>query len=118
MGRYFLLTKATAAQNEVALSYHGLCGLYFLVFVFAATIVNAVYLGVQQDCLDICDSNKILLVSKIRKWIPRYLGYHRNTENNVTMVDWIALPFRSVCVEYVLDFPSLLFIPNLFRVQI
>ena len=33
-----LLTKATAAQNEVALSYHGMRGLYFLAVVFAAAI--------------------------------------------------------------------------------
>ena len=31
-------TKTTAAQNEVALSYHKVCGLYFLAVVFAATI--------------------------------------------------------------------------------
>ena len=34
-----LLTKTTAAQNEVALSYHEVRGLYFLAGVFAATIV-------------------------------------------------------------------------------
>ena len=33
-----LLTKTTAAQNEVALSYHGMRGLYFLAVVFASTI--------------------------------------------------------------------------------
>ena len=33
-----LLTKITVAQNEVALSYHRVRGLYFLVVVFAATI--------------------------------------------------------------------------------
>ena len=34
-----LLTKATAAQNEVAFSYHIVRGLYFLAVVFAANIV-------------------------------------------------------------------------------
>ena len=34
-----LLTKTTAAQNEVALSYHSVRGLYFLAVVFVATIV-------------------------------------------------------------------------------
>ena len=34
-----LLTKITAAQNEVALSYHKLRGLYFLAAVFTATFV-------------------------------------------------------------------------------
>ena len=34
-----LLTKATAAQNEVAFSYHRVRGLYFLAVVFAANIV-------------------------------------------------------------------------------
>ena len=33
-----LLTKTTAAQNDVALSYHILRGLYFLAVVFAATV--------------------------------------------------------------------------------
>ena len=33
-----LLTKTTAAQNEVALSYRSVRGLYFLAVVFAATI--------------------------------------------------------------------------------
>ena len=32
-----LLTKTTAAQNEVALSYRRVYGLYFLTVVFAAT---------------------------------------------------------------------------------
>ena len=34
-----LLTKTTAAQNEVAHSYHNVLGLYFLALVFAATII-------------------------------------------------------------------------------
>ena len=33
---FILLTKTTAAQNDVALSYHRLRGLYFLAVVFAA----------------------------------------------------------------------------------
>ena len=33
-----LLTKTTAAQNEVALSYHKVRGLYIPAVVFAATI--------------------------------------------------------------------------------
>ena len=35
-----LLTKTAAAQNEVALSYHKVRGLYFLAVVFAATIYS------------------------------------------------------------------------------
>ena len=35
-----VLTKTTAAQNEVALSYHRVRGLYFLAVVFGATIVK------------------------------------------------------------------------------
>ena len=35
-----ILTKTTAAQNEVVLSYHRVCGLYFLAVVFEATIGN------------------------------------------------------------------------------
>ena len=34
-----LHTKTTAAQNEVALSYHRVWGLYFLAVVFAAIII-------------------------------------------------------------------------------
>ena len=34
-----LLIKTTAAQNEVALSYHRVRGLHFLAVVFVATIV-------------------------------------------------------------------------------
>ena len=37
---YILLTKITAAQNEVALSYHRVRGLYFLAVVFSATIAQ------------------------------------------------------------------------------
>ena len=33
-----LLTKTTAAQNEVALSYHKVRGVYFLAVVFVRTI--------------------------------------------------------------------------------
>ena len=36
---FILLTKTTAARNGVALSYHGMLGLYFLAVVFASTIV-------------------------------------------------------------------------------
>ena len=34
-----LPTKTTAAQNEVALSYHKVRGLYFLAVIFAATMI-------------------------------------------------------------------------------
>ena len=39
-----LPTKTAAAQNEVALSYHNVRGLYFLRVVFAATIVFLYFL--------------------------------------------------------------------------
>ena len=42
--RYILLTKTTAVQNKVALSYHRVRGLYFLAIVFAATIVVYSYI--------------------------------------------------------------------------
>ena len=35
---YILLIKTTAAQNEVALSYHKARGVYFLAVVFVTTI--------------------------------------------------------------------------------
>ena len=34
-----VLTKTTASQNEVALSYHSVRGLYFLAVVFAEIVV-------------------------------------------------------------------------------
>ena len=40
--RSILLTKTTALQNEVALSYHRVRGLYFLAVVFAANVVHLV----------------------------------------------------------------------------
>ena len=39
-GRYILLTKTTAAQNGVALSYHKVRGLYFMAVVFVRSIVK------------------------------------------------------------------------------
>ena len=36
---YKILAKTTASQNEVALNYHVVRGLYFLAVVFVATIV-------------------------------------------------------------------------------
>ena len=38
--RSILLTEITAAQNEVALSYHIVRGLYFLTVIFVTTIIN------------------------------------------------------------------------------
>ena len=38
--RYMLLTKTIAAQNEVALSYHKVRGLYFQAVVFATSGVQ------------------------------------------------------------------------------
>ena len=35
-----LLTKTAAAQDEVALSYHTVRGLYFLAVVFAAIVID------------------------------------------------------------------------------
>ena len=38
--RYILLTKTAAAQNEVALNFYRVRGLYLLVVVLAATIIT------------------------------------------------------------------------------
>ena len=40
-----ILTKITAAQNEVALSYHKVRGLCFLAVIFAATIGDRTWLN-------------------------------------------------------------------------
>ena len=45
------LTKTANAQNEVALSYHRVCGLYFLEVVFVTNIVNLI---AHVVCLDYC----------------------------------------------------------------
>ena len=39
-----LLIKLTAAQNEVALSYHRVRGLYFLSVIFAGTVLTILIL--------------------------------------------------------------------------
>ena len=41
--KIILLTKTTAGQNEVALSYHNVRGLYFLTVAFVATIICLLY---------------------------------------------------------------------------
>ena len=38
---YILLTKITAAQNEVAHIYYKVCGLYFMAVIFAATLYRS-----------------------------------------------------------------------------
>ena len=43
--RSILLAKTTAAQNEVALSYHKVCELYFLAVVFVANILYVTFHG-------------------------------------------------------------------------
>ena len=42
------VTKTTAAQNEVTLSYHRVHGQYLLAFVFAAAIVR---FSMSGDCI-------------------------------------------------------------------
>ena len=55
-----LLTKITAAQNEVALSYHCMRDLYFLAVIFAATIKTVLQHDQQRlrcflvNCLKFC----------------------------------------------------------------
>ena len=58
VGVYILLTKTTAAQNEAALSYHRVRGLYFLTVVFVVTIVKGMGLWY-----------------KLRYWLGFVLGY-------------------------------------------
>ena len=44
------LTKTTAVQNEVALNYHNMCGLYFLAVVF---VTNIVTIEVTLACMNV-----------------------------------------------------------------
>ena len=53
--------------------------------------------GGLQNCSDLCDLQQFLRVNKVRSWVPKYLGYHN--ENKTTIIDWIAMPFRSVRVS-------------------
>ena len=45
---FILLTKTTAAQNGVALSYHKVRGLYFLAVVFMRSIDS---IGASKHCV-------------------------------------------------------------------
>ena len=49
-----LLTKITVAQNEVAINYHAVRGLFILAFIFAATI------GVFHKWYSISQSSQIV----------------------------------------------------------
>ena len=52
-----LLTKTTAAQNEVAPNYHKVRGLYFLGVAFAAAIHNIAYNTAPPITDILCQSN-------------------------------------------------------------
>ena len=52
-----LLTKTTAAQNEVALSYHRVLGLYFLAVVFVA---NIIYTRRKEGHLVECEAHVLI----------------------------------------------------------
>ena len=59
-----LLTKTTAAQNEVALRYHGMRGLYYLAVVFVRSILLRVTSPKNwQKKRSNCDSCKSLLIA-------------------------------------------------------
>ena len=49
--QHILLTKTTAAQNEVVLSCHNVHGLYFLAVVLVGTIIGIVPLNVFVVCI-------------------------------------------------------------------
>ena len=53
-----LLIKTTATQNEVALSYHIVRGLYFLAVVFVATIDNLMLKNNSTTTYFICSRGK------------------------------------------------------------
>ena len=59
---FILLTKTTAAQNEVALSYHKLRGLYFLAVVFVATIIHIIIHRCTVIKTEHCSININLLI--------------------------------------------------------
>ena len=47
------VTKLTDVQNQFALSYHGVCGLYFVAVIFAVTIaitISKYIYVVLDDC--------------------------------------------------------------------
>ena len=49
-----LLTKTTAEQNEVALSYHKVRGLYFLAIVFVRSIYEASNMKLDSKSQHMC----------------------------------------------------------------
>ena len=49
-----LLTKTTAAQNEVALSYHKVRGLYFLAVVFVRSIYEVINMEFDSKSQHMC----------------------------------------------------------------
>ena len=57
-----LLTKTTAAQNEVELSYYKVRGLYYLAVVFAATIINTYQNMPDVEFSFFCNTNKNIYV--------------------------------------------------------
>ena len=67
-----LLTKTTAAQNEVALSYHSVCGLYFMAVVFAATIVFTTTGDACSDQSLIYSYTMQYIIINSRQWISKY----------------------------------------------
>ena len=69
-----LLTKTTAVQNEVALTYHKVRGLYFLAVVFAATIDFLVSLTSILDFMDCLAAILCLLSNVSTRFGGLYVG--------------------------------------------
>ena len=66
-----LLTKTTAVQNEVALSYYRVSGLYFLVVVFAATIVHTAHCAVSTANFITSTSSSVTQVRFLSEASPK-----------------------------------------------
>ena len=69
-----ILTKITAAQNEVALSYHRMRGIYFLLVIFATTIC---YMFAMDDLVTI-DTTQYTLYSIHSIQYTVYLNFHNH----------------------------------------
>ena len=84
-GNTILLTKITAAQNEVALSYHRVGGLYFLAVIFALTLIMTgaatidlpwCYTVNPDKKFEYCSAIEMCLVDLGKSGVSRYCALH------------------------------------------
>ena len=95
---HILLTKTTVAQNEVALNYHGMRGLYFLAIIFASTTVGSCALNAlfKPNALNARKDQKALLIPEIKYKVTDTRNKHTSVAVKfsvlrITEKEWIFL---------------------------